>query len=145
MIEEGNQLSYGVTARVARIAPEPLRYKSYDIPAGTPVSITTLCVHTDESIFPDPISFEPERWLGAEGTNRRRYQMAFNKGGRKCIGIELARAELYLATAALVRRFDMSLFETGPDDVAFLHDYQIAMGNLDSKGVRVMANARKST
>lgn len=133
-----------MTARLARIASEPLQYGTYTIPAGTPVSITTLSVHTDESIFPNPYTFIPDRWLGPEGTARRKYQMAFNKGGRRCLGIELARAELYLTTAALVRRFDMALYETGADDVAFLHDYQVAMGKLGSLGVRVLPQIRKS-
>jgi cytochrome P450 len=29
--------------------------------------------------------------------------MAFGKGSRKCLGIELAGAELYLVTAAMVK------------------------------------------
>ncbi|KAF5012879.1 hypothetical protein F66182_15230, partial [Fusarium sp. NRRL 66182] len=52
VIEEANRLSFGVTARLARIAYEPLTYtpssyvtatnsKSYTIPSGTPISITT--------------------------------------------------------------------------------------------------------
>ena len=142
VIEEGNRLSWGVTARLARIAPEPLRYELYTIPAGTPVSITTLSAHTNETIFPDPYYFVPDRWLGSEGIARRKYQMAFNKGDRKCLGIEVARAELYLVTAALIRRFDMVLYETEAEDVAFLYDYQVAMGKLDSLGVRVMPKIR---
>lgn len=151
VIEEGNRLSFGVTARTARIADEQLIYtpsahvkstinsgKSYKIPAGTPISITTLSAHTAETVFPDPFKFDPERWLGEEGRERRKYQMAFSKGGRICIGIELARAELYLVTAALVKRFDMKLFETDESDVAFVHDYQVAMPKMDSKGVRVI-------
>lgn len=154
IIEEGNRLSFGVTARTARIAHEPLSYtpssystyptssaKSYTIPPGTPVSVTTLSAHTAESVFPDPFKFDPERWLGREGRERRKFQMAFGKGGRKCLGIELARAELYLVTAALVRTFDMTLWQTDESDVAFVHDYQVAMPKLDSKGVRVMARA----
>ena len=144
VIEEGNRLFWGVTARLARIAPEPLKYGSYTIPPGTPVSITTLSAHTDEFIFPDPYSFVPDRWLGSEGTARRKYQMAFNKGDRKCLGIDLARAELYLVTSALVRQFDMALYETGVDDIAFLHDYQTAMGKLDSLGVRVVPKSKKT-
>ncbi|TGO48154.1 hypothetical protein BCON_0249g00020 [Botryotinia convoluta] len=154
VIEEGNRLSFGVTARAARIADEQLTYtpsshvkstinkgKSYKIPAGTPISITTLSAHTAETVFPDPFVFNPERWLGDEGRERRKYQMAFGKGGRICIGIELARAELYLVTAALVTRFDMKLYETDDSDVAFMYDYQVAMPKLDSKGVRVMAKS----
>lgn len=154
VIEEGNRLSFGVTARTARIAHEPLTYnpspyvtspsstgKSYTIPPGTPISITTLSAHTAETVFPKPFIFDPERWLGDAGRERRKFQTAFSKGGRKCLGIELARAELYLVTAALVKSFEMTLWQTDESDVAFVHDYQVAMPKLDSKGVRIMAKA----
>lgn len=151
VLEEGNRLSFGVTARTARIADETLTYapspyvtpspnaaKSYIIPPGTPISITTLSAHTNETVFPDPFTFDPERWLGDSGRELRKFQMAFNKGSRKCLGIELARAELYLVTATLVRRLEMSLWDTDATDVEFVHDYQVAMPKLDSKGVRVL-------
>ncbi|KAJ5606202.1 Cytochrome P450 [Penicillium lagena] len=150
VIEEGNRLSFGVTARTARIAPESLTYspsshvkspttasQTYTIPPGTPISISTLSAHTAESVFPDPFTFDPGRWLGEEGRQCRKFQMAFSKGGRKCLGIELARAELYLVIAALVQEFDMTLWRTDASDVAFLHDYQVATPKLDSKGVQV--------
>ncbi|KAF7590966.1 hypothetical protein BBP40_002160 [Aspergillus hancockii] len=155
IIEEGNRLSFGVTARAARIQHKPITYtpspyvtapapprKSYTLPAGTPVSITTLSAHTAESVFPDPYAFDPDRWLGDEGRERRKFQLAFSRGGRKCLGVEFARAELYLVVAALVRGFDMTLFETDESDVAFLHDYHVAMPKLDSKGVRVVPVVR---
>ncbi|KAL3453317.1 cytochrome P450 [Aspergillus insuetus] len=157
VIEEGNWLSFGFTARTARIAHEPLIYtpsshvplsclpstrtKSYTIPPGTPVSITTLAAHTAESVFPKPYVFDPDRWLGDAGKERRKFQMAFGKGERKCLGIELARAELYLVVAALAHGFKMTLFGTDADDVAFLHDYHVAMPKMGSKGVRVIAKA----
>lgn len=136
VIAEANRLSFGVTARVCRIAPdEELLYKQYKIPAGTPLSMTTLSVHTDEIIFPDPWAFKPERWLGHEGAAKRKYQMAFNKGGRNCVGINLAHAEMFLALAA-VARYDMELFGTGLEDVEFRHDYHVAYPKLGSKGIR---------
>jgi cytochrome P450 len=152
VIEEGNRLSFGITARMCRIAPEQLTYipssnvtthtginKSYTIPSGTPISITSLSSHCAESVFPDPFTFDPERWLGEAGRERRKFQMAFGKGGRKCLGIELARAELYLVTAALVKGFQMTLWQTDRSEVEFIHDYQVSMPRLDSKGVRIMA------
>ena len=155
IIEEGNRLSFGVTARAARIQHQPITYtpsayvttpgptpKSYIIPTGTPVSITTLSAHTAESVFPDPYVFSPERWLGDEGRERRKFQLAFSRGGRKCLGVELARAELYLVTAALVRMFDFELWETDERDVSFEHDYHVAMPKDGSKGVRVVARLR---
>ena len=144
-IAEGNRLSFGVTARVCRIASdEALQYKGYTIPPGTPVSMTSLCVHTDERIFPDPWTFNPERWLGSEGVARRKYQMAFNKGGRNCIGINLAHAELFLVIAAAVR-YELELFETDKSDVEFQHDYQVAYPKLDTKGVRAIVRKRSAT
>ena len=142
VIAEGNRLSFGVTARVCRIAPdEALQYREYTIPPGTPVSMTTLCVHTDENIFPDPWTFNPDRWLGPEGMERRKYQMAFNKGARNCIGINLAHAELFLVIAA-VARYDMELFETDISDVEFQHDYHVAYPKLDSTGVKAMVRGK---
>ena len=141
-IAEGNRLSFGVTARVCRIAPdEALQYKNCTIPPGTPVSMTSLCAHTDEHIFPDPWAFNPDRWLGQEGVERRKCQMAFNKGGRNCIGINLAHAEMFLVIAA-VARYDMELFETDVSDVEFRHDYQVAYPKLDSKGVKAIVKGK---
>ncbi|RAH72013.1 cytochrome P450 [Aspergillus aculeatinus CBS 121060] len=160
VIEESNRLPFGVTARTARIAYEPLTYtpsahvapspcnppgaqpKSYVIPSGTPKSITTLSAHTAETVFPEPWVFDPDRWLGDAGRERWKFQMAFGKGGRRCLGIELARAELFLVIAGLVRAFEMTLFETGEEDVAFWCDYQVAMPGLGSRGVRVRVRAR---
>ena len=144
IIHEGNRLSFGVTQRAARIAPdETLRYGPYALPPGTPVGTTTLAVHTDPAVFPDPWRFAPERWLGAGGAARRKYNLAFQKGSRRCVGAGLAHAELFHVVAALAR-WEMELWETGDEDVAFRHDYQVATPRLDSKGVRVMVKGRAS-
>lgn len=151
VIEEGHRLSFGVTARTARIARETLTYtptshaayssnngKSYKIPAGTPMSTTTLSAHTAPSVFPDPFVFDPERWVGDEGRKLQRYQMSFGKGSRKCLGIELARAEMYLVTAALVQGFDMNLWKTKANDVAFVYDYHVSMPSIEFKGLEAI-------
>ncbi|KAL9036155.1 MAG: hypothetical protein Q9214_006261 [Letrouitia sp. 1 TL-2023] len=141
-IAEGNRLSFGVTARACRIAPnESLSYKGHLIPPGTPVSMTSLCVHTDEHVFPDPWTFNPDRWLGSEGVARRKYQLAFQKGGRNCIGINLAHAELFVVIARIVR-YEMALYQTDLSDVTFQHDYQVAYPKLDSKGVQAIVKER---
>lgn len=111
-------------------------------PQIPPISITTLSIHAAKDVFPKPFVFDPERWLGEAGRGRRKFQMAFSKGDRKCLGIELASAERYLFIAMLVRRFEMELWETDDSDVAFLHDYQVEMPKLDSKGVRFLVKAR---
>lgn len=133
---EANRLSFGLTGRNARIAPdETLQYGPYILPPGTPMSMTTLCIHTDESIFPDPWTFNPDRWLGPAGKERQKYQYGFGGGSRKCLGIGLAGAELTLVIAT-VARYELQLFDTDVSDVTFKHDYQVAHPKLDSKGIR---------
>ena len=92
-IKEAVRLSYGVTARTPRVSPNrPLKYKTWDIPAGTPVSMTIPDVNHDAAIFPDPQSFTPERWLGSPKTSNGsaldRYFVSFGKDARSCLGIK---------------------------------------------------------
>ncbi|KAJ5853654.1 hypothetical protein N7534_006197 [Penicillium rubens] len=57
-------VSTGIASRSALVAPnEVLVYKNHTIPAGTPVSESNYFVFTDPEIFPDPHTFDPDRWL----------------------------------------------------------------------------------
>lgn len=63
-IKEALRLSPGVATRMARIAPDrDLFYKNWSIPAGTPIGMTTILMHTDEKLYPNSYVFQPERWM----------------------------------------------------------------------------------
>lgn len=144
VIQEANRLSFGLSGRIARVAPvEQLNYHGTIIPPGTPMSMTTLCVHTDPDVFPDPWKFIPERWLGDSGKRPRRCQSAFGRGARQCIGINLANAEMSLALTAIAN-YDLELYETDVEDVEFRFDYQVAQPRLDSLGVRASVIGRRA-
>ncbi|KAF4913756.1 Cytochrome P450 monooxygenase sdnE [Colletotrichum fructicola] len=146
VIREGLRLSYGVTTRLPRIAHQDIQYGEHVIPAGTPVSETPYFVLMHPTIFPEPQTFKPERWLEAERRGKRldKYLVSFGKGSRQCLGMNLAYAELYLATATVIRRFDWEMFETTLDDVVCKHDFFVAVGNLDTKGVRATLSHRQT-
>ena len=96
VVSEGLRLGYGVCQRLQRISPqEPMYFKSnsknndgvmWKIPAGTPVGMTCALVHLNPNIFPDPLTFIPERWI--ENRHLDRYLMSFSKGSRQCLGIK---------------------------------------------------------
>ena len=62
VILEGLRLGYGVSTRLPRIAPDRvIKYKEWEIPPGTPVGMTTVLMHQNENIFPEPARFIPDR------------------------------------------------------------------------------------
>jgi len=104
--------------------------------------MTSVHIHQNEEIFPEPLKFSPERWLekrpkGAPPLDR--YLVSFSKGSRQCAGINLAKAELYLTVATIFRRYDhQELFETTRMDVDIKHDMFLPQPDHRSKGVRVL-------
>jgi cytochrome P450 len=141
IIREGFRMGYGVSHRLQRIKPDgSLPFHHWLIPAGTPVSMSSVFMHDNPTIFPQPHEFRPERWLG-DGVRLEKYLVPFSRGTRACIGINLAYAEMYLTLATVFRRFDLELFETTRADVDLAHDFFNACPRLDSKGVRVMAKS----
>lgn len=67
----------------------------------------------EPGIYPDPETFNPERWMNADDRKRLKlYFVPFSRGSRICICKDLAMVVLYLAVANLFSRFDMELFKT---------------------------------
>jgi len=78
-------------------------------------------MHANDTIFPEPFSFNPERWLKNKGLEK--YLVSFIKGSKPCIGINLAYCEVYLTITMLFRRWDMELYDVGDEDMVIAHDY----------------------
>jgi cytochrome P450 len=144
VMDEGFRLSYGSMHRLSRShAKDALQYGDYVIPPGTPVGYSPYLIHTNPSIFPDPHSFKPERWLGIPSDERqklRSYLSNFGRGSRQCVGMRLAYSEIYLTMGYLFRRLGkrISLKDTDYErDVRFEMDYFIPAPKVGSRGVRV--------
>ena len=63
------------------------------IPAGCTVSTSAYSLHRNETVFPEPEAWRPERWVNATDTKRKEMQKwfwAFGSGSRMCIGNHLA-------------------------------------------------------
>lgn len=90
VIMEGLRLSPALGTRMARIAPDrDLVYGKYRIPAGTPVGMTTILMHTNEELYPAPMTFQPDRWMDLEARRRLEKTYApFSKGTRMCLGLQ---------------------------------------------------------
>lgn len=62
--------------------------EGYPIPANTVVGMSPFSLHRNPDIFPNPLEFNPERWMGPDAKELNRWFWAFSSGGRMCIGMQ---------------------------------------------------------
>lgn len=89
ILMEGLRISPALGTRMARIAPDrDLFYEQWRIPAGTPVGMTLVLLHANESLYPDPRRFNPNRWMDPSGAQELDKTFApFLRGTRSCLGM----------------------------------------------------------
>ncbi|RBR24491.1 uncharacterized protein FIESC28_02687 [Fusarium coffeatum] len=124
VVHEGFRLAFGPISRSGRVATqEDLKYKNHVIPKGTPISQSTYFCHTDESIFPEPDRFRPERWIEAAEKKipLKKYITNFSQGSRQCIGYTMAFSEMYLALSRIAPAYDIELYDTTKADIDMTH------------------------
>ncbi|KAF8659814.1 hypothetical protein AX16_001699 [Volvariella volvacea WC 439] len=120
VIKESLRLAHGIVTPLPRIAgPTDVEISGAKIPAGTVVAMGHTVVHRNPEIFPNPREFIPERWLGDDVQNLDKYLVAFSKGPRSCLGINLAWCELYLIFANIFRKLELQPHNTCPDNISF--------------------------
>ena len=68
----------------------------------------TFVINRDPRLYPDPLRFDPERFLGDVAAARPDWAYPlFGAGTRKCIGVGFAMLEAVLVLAELGRRFTL--------------------------------------
>lgn len=91
-VREGIRFAHALSGRGPRVFNSPLEYDRWTIPAKTPISMTIKDLHWDETFYPTPDEFVPERWLdnpkAPDGSSLDRYFMGFGKGPRICLGLK---------------------------------------------------------
>jgi cytochrome P450 len=95
---------------LGREAVEPLEIGGYPVTRGTTVYLSPWVLHRDPRYFDSPEAFRPERWLEGLAKRLPRYAyIPFGGGPRLCIGQPFAMMEAVLITAAVARRFRLTL------------------------------------
>jgi cytochrome P450 len=117
-IKEALRMSPGACSPLLRVVPAAgATISGNAIPGGTIVGMSAVFVHMSPTIFPDPEIFNPDRWLGKDAKGLEQWLVAFSKGPRSCLGLNLAWCELYVAFATMLRVFDMKLDKTTKEDL----------------------------
>ncbi|KAI1465636.1 cytochrome P450 [Daldinia caldariorum] len=89
----------------------PFTVDGHVIPGGTLVGVNIYSVHHIAEYFPDPFTYQPERWLdNTMPTEKKRIMrdafVPFSLGPRGCAGQAMAYSEISLAVAKTMWYFD---------------------------------------
>ncbi|EPE27485.1 Cytochrome P450 [Glarea lozoyensis ATCC 20868] len=86
----------------------------YTIPARTTISASSYTLHRNDSVFPDPEEWKPERWLEASTEQRAgmmKWFWAFGSGTRMCIGSNLALLSLKAVVKVIYSEFETEIVD----------------------------------
>ena len=85
----------------------------YTARRGQPVALLLSAIQRDPAVWPDPLRFDPERFLPERARQRPAYAYKpFGVGRRTCLGRSFALVEATLALAMIVQRFEFD--DPGP-------------------------------
>lgn len=102
-----------LTAPHANLSQE-VELEGYTIPKGTVIFGNLFACHHDETVYPDPWEFKPDRFLeegklvGADHPAVRNF-IGFGVGRRRCVGQQMARIRMFLYTTCLLQKFKIEV------------------------------------
>jgi cytochrome P450 len=98
-----------------RLAIAETEIAGYKVPAKALVLMSQYVMHRDPRYFPEPLSFDPDRWTTEARESRPQFAyFPFGGGPRRCIGEGFAWMEGVLLIAALAQQWRMRLVPNHP-------------------------------
>ncbi|MEV6207278.1 cytochrome P450 [Kitasatospora sp. NPDC051914] len=92
---------------VTRQATVPVRLGTALLPAGADLVWSPYALHRDPELYPDPLRFDPDRWLPERPQPPRGAYIPFGAGKRMCIGDGFTWAEATVLTALIASRWTL--------------------------------------
>lgn len=91
----------------SRLLQEDYKIRDLILPKGAAITVCTYMIHRDKRYYPDPDTFNPERFLSPESEMHPFQFVAFSAGPRNCIGQKFAMLELKCSLAKIFRSFEI--------------------------------------
>ncbi len=100
---------------LGRLAMTDCEIGGYEVPRKSLVLMSQFVMHRDARYFPDPLRFDPDRWLAGARESRPQFSyFPFGGGPRRCIGEGFAWMEGVLLIAVLAQQWQMRLVPNHP-------------------------------
>ncbi|XP_063235051.1 cytochrome P450 4C1-like [Bacillus rossius redtenbacheri] len=99
---------YPILPIMARRVDEDVSVNSYTLPAGTIVIIPIYLVHRNPEYFPNPDTFDPDRFSRKNIASRLACSfIPFSYGRKKCLGKSYAYMAMKTMLSVLLRRYEV--------------------------------------
>lgn len=100
------------------------------LPAGTHVLFSSYLLHRDPERHPDPLRFDPDRWLTTRPSAQDASYIPFGTGAKGCVGESFAWRELEILLGTIMTEWQLALppgsrVRTAPDTT--LHPRRLVM------------------
>ncbi|KAA8516656.1 hypothetical protein F0562_016838 [Nyssa sinensis] len=111
VVKETLRLHPPLPLLLPRNTMEDINYMGYLIPKNTQVLVNAWAIGRDPDSWKDPLSFNPERFLGSNIDYKGQHfeLIPFGSGRRICVGFSLAHRVVHLGLATLLQSFDWEL------------------------------------
>ncbi|XP_011643507.1 cytochrome P450 4V2-like [Pogonomyrmex barbatus] len=97
---------FPVIPLIGRKVMENLKIGDHILPKGTDVIIPIIYLHRNEKYWPNPLTFDPDRFLPDKIKDRPSHcYIPFGDGPRNCIGMNYGMIAIKVILATLVRAF----------------------------------------
>jgi cytochrome P450 len=93
-----------VIGRIVKQAPFALG--EWMIPPGTEINPSIRMIHRRADLYPEPLAFRPERFLGEQPPDTYTW-LPFGGGTRRCLGASFATMEMRLVLARVLGRTEL--------------------------------------
>ena len=138
VIQEVLRLFGTLNVSLPRVSPGR-HIAGHYVPAGTVVQTSPYATSRDPLVFPEPDSFNPERWTNPT-PEMRSMSRPFSWGPRNCIGKHLAEIGLYLTVARVFQLYDVDIDPSTTDEMMEPKD----IGVLEPKGEKLYVQVNKA-
>jgi cytochrome P450 len=116
VVKESMRLYPATAFLFGREAVEDVDLGGYTLRRGSWVFMSPYIVQRDARNFPDPETFDPDRFAPGRADEIPPYSyLVFGAGPRTCIGNALATTELVLVAATVLQRYSLTLDQPPPE------------------------------